>query len=173
MIIQMFCITLHNDYANWGTGNTVVLSHWRSVWGLCKTRLQFMQLYVFYMKQLCKKLYLCCKCDICPAQPARLWPGAAATLGSPRCSKACIECWSKGRRAWRPAAGGGYNNGGATRYTLLQLLRRTGDVVGLISRDWPELGLVGVESMHNLLSRAHSPVQRGTQDKHCWLGQRH
>ena len=65
-------------------------------------------------------------------------------------------------------AGAGYNHGGATRYTRQQLRRRTGEGAAVDSEDW---SLRPAGPAHPAEPR-HSPVRRGTQDKHGWLGQR-
>ena len=59
-------------------------------------------------------------------------------------------------------------NGGATGYTRQQLRRRTGEGAAVDSEDW---SLRPAGPAHPAEPR-HSPVRRGTQDKHGWLGQR-
>ena len=64
--------------------------------------------------------------------------------------------------------GAGYNNGGATRYTRRQLRRRTGDGAAADSEDWS----LRPDGRAHPAEPRHSPVRRGTQGKHGWLGRR-
>ena len=73
-----------------------------------------------------------------------------------------------GAAGGRQMAGAGYNHGGATGYTRQQLRRRTGEGAAVDSEDW---SLRPAGPAHPAEPR-HSPVRRGTQDKHGWLGQR-
>ncbi len=99
MIMQMFCINLHNDYANGGAGTRQFGAIGGSLRGLCKTRLHlcnFMQIYaklcIFMQKSYAKS------CSLARAAAARRRaarhspPRRAVTVDSAQAHCQCQPC---------------------------------------------------------------------------------